>query len=62
MSKLGFYDRAILELVAARGEHTVLDRSTLARLRDDGLVEMARDGWSLTSFGERVMDDLAERG
>lgn len=62
MSKLGFYDRAILELIAACGEHTVVDSSALTRLHDDGLVENACDEWRVTSRGERVMDDLAGRG
>lgn len=52
MFDLGFDEQAALELVAGRGEHTVVDRSTLLGLRDNGLVEMADDGWSLTRLGD----------
>jgi hypothetical protein len=40
-----------LELVAAGGENTVVDRTALRRLETFGLVELSDEGWDVTPLG-----------
>jgi hypothetical protein len=58
MFDLGFDEQLTLELIAAKGEHTVFDGGTLCVLHQKGLVEMSIHGWDVTPLGRLIVDDF----
>ncbi|MFC7051348.1 hypothetical protein ACFQI3_01445 [Hansschlegelia quercus] len=59
MKDLAPEEQFTLELVAAGGEHTVVDHVALQRLETIGLVELSNEGWDVTPLGACVVDRAA---